>query len=209
MKKLMALSLVLAVFVLCAPSFGYILIYKVSGKIKGVDWNYENPPAASVSIKGYLAFNIDIIDYVETITEAQIVIYGKDRGSYPVYYIDNLTDPNKTALWNDAGIITALDILDSDGDFNYEFTMTGKVKDIDVGFGWDDTRPAAKSLKGVLTSWWGRILDPSQNLFGSGTASMSLDSKKTKNANYYAYDVNYVITSFIGTLEAKGYNEIY
>ncbi|MGD0553161.1 MAG: hypothetical protein ABSB25_11010 [Sedimentisphaerales bacterium] len=203
MRKLLGLTVVLAVLGVCAPSYGYILVYKVTGAMKAVDWNSEK--IVSVSVKGCLA--MDINDS-EEVNDAQMVLDGKNANGALVYYKDLLSDPNGNggARWDTTGGVVGLAVWDYNSPFDYEFLMTGNVKATDVGLGASIKKSAASSLKGTLDSYWAQLLDDNQDLFGSGTATMTLDTKQTKAANAGAKTVDDIITTFIAGL--KGYSEI-
>ena len=198
MRKLLGLTVVLAALCVCAPSYGYILVYKVTGGMKAVEWN--SGKIISVSVKGYAA--IDINDSNEAIDDKQIVLYGKDASGSLNYYEDSLA---KVSLFQVASVVE-LDVWDYNSPFFYEFVMTGNVKLTDIGA--SSKELAASSLSGSLITWWAQLLDSSQELFGSGAATMTLDTTQTKAANQGSLSVDAVISAFIAGLEAKGYQPI-
>ena len=210
MKKLLALLVMVVVLGVCAPSYGYILVYKVTGKVKAFEWN--EPSYGNVAVKGFLVIDIQDTgdDEDNDANNARLVLYGKDADGDLVYFNDALGDGGNIE-WFTTGEFVGLEVWDSVSPFEYEFTMTGKVKLADVGFGVEDKRLVSSSLKGTLGSWWGMLLDETQELFGSGSASMTLDTAKTKAANQGALNVDAVTTDIIegdGGLEEKGYNEL-
>jgi hypothetical protein len=202
MKKLLTLTIVLLVLALSAPSYGYVLVYKVTGKMKAVEWNAST--LGNVPVKGYLAVNINDSDDANY---AQLILYGKDTSDNLVFFLDTLSS-GENINWDVTEEVIGVDVWDYDDPFEYEFMMTGKVKLVDVGFGTSNKKTAASSLKGSLVSWWGQLLDDSQELFGSGTATMTLDTKQTKDANIGLSSVDDVITALINGLEDKGYSAI-
>ena len=203
MRRLLALFVLSAVFGFCAPSYGYILAYKVTGKVKAVEWNVQK--IIIVSVKGYLALDIDSDSNV--LNDANMVLYGKDASGNLVYYREtrNLISSAAGADWSTTAGIVGFDIWDDCPPFNYHFMMTGTVKATDVGFGAGSKKLSASSLKGSLVSWWAALLDNDQLIFGSGAATMKLDIKQTKAANTGSIPVHTIISTFITSLQGKGY----
>jgi hypothetical protein len=203
MRKLVGLVVVLAAFGFCAPSYGYILVYKVTGGMKAVEWNVQKK-IINVSVKGYAA--IDINDSNGAVDDKQMVIYGKDASGNLKYYVDSFDkDHAKVALYQIASVVE-LDIWDYNSPFYYDFVMTGNVKATDIGTG--SKQLAASSLSGSLVTWWAQLLDSSQELFGSGAATMTLDTAQTKAANHGSLTVDDVVSMFVVGLDAKGYHPI-
>jgi len=203
MRKLLGLTVVLAVLGVCAPSYGYILVYKITGGMKAVEWNVQKK-IISISVKGYAA--IDINDSNEAVNDKQMVLYGKDASGNLKYYEDSLDEDRAGVDLYQIANVVELDIWDYNSPFYYEFVMTGNVKLTDVGA--SSKEFAASSLSGSLITWWAQLLDSSQELFGSGAATMTLDTTHTKAANQGSLSVDAVISTFIAGLEAKGYHPI-
>ena len=190
MRRLLGLVVLLVVLCVSVPSYatspGYILAYKVTGSMKAAEWYADK--IISVSVKGYIAVNIVANDTGDNeIVDAQMVLYGKDKSGHLVYYRDYLNDPNSgVELYTPgyAGDIVEVQVWDHTYDpMYYEFVMTGKIKAMDVGLGAGNKELAASSLTGSLITWWAQLLDNSQELFGSGSATATLDTKQTKAAN--------------------------
>ena len=205
MRKLLGLTVVLAALGVCAPSYGYILVYKVTGGMKAVEWNVQKK-IISVSVKGYAA--IDINDSNGAVNDKQMVLYGKDASGNLKYYEDSLDEDHAGVDLYQIANVVELDVWDYNSPFYYDFVMTGNVKLTDVGLGASSKKLAASSLSGSLVTWWAQLLDSSQELFGSGAATMTLDTKQTKAANQGSLSVDAVISRFIAGLEAKGYQSI-
>lgn len=205
MRKLLGLTVVLAALGVCAPSYGYILVYKVTGGMKAVEWNVQKK-IISVSVKGYAA--IDINDSNGAVNDKQMVLYGKDASGNLKYYEDSLDEDHAGVDLYQIANVVELDVWDYNSPFYYDFIMTGNVKLTDVGLGASSKKLAASSLSGSLVTWWAQLLDSSQELFGSGAATMTLDTKQTKAANQGSLSVDAVISRFIAGLEAKGYQSI-
>ena len=203
MKKLLEVFVVLAVLAVCAPSNGYILVYKLTSTVKAVDADVNS--LGNVKVKGYLALDID--DVEEIVADAQMVIYGVDGDANKIYYVENFQGV-ADAIWTEEGDYLTFNLTNHRDPFYYDIVLTGKIKEKDVGFGGDDMRSTSSSLKGVMTSTSGILFDLDQTLFGSGSASMTLDNNLTKAANDLAATVDQVITSTVegdGGLIEKGY----
>jgi hypothetical protein len=219
MRRLLGLAVMFVVLCMCVPSYatspGYILAYKVTGSMKAAEWYADK--IISVSVKGYIAVNIVANDTGDNeIVDAQIVLYGKNKSGNLVYYRDYLNDPNSgVELYTPgyAGDIVEVQVWDHTyNPMYYEFVMTGNVKAADIGLGAANKQLEASSLKGSLITWWAQLLDSSQELFGSGAATATLDTKQTKAANAAnattpgSVTVDDIITTFIAGL--KGYSSI-
>jgi hypothetical protein len=212
MKRLLGLGVLFVVLSMCVPSYGYMLVYNVTGGIKAAEWYGEK--LISVSVKGYLALDIDSDSNV--INDTNMVLYGKDASGNLVYYKEsrNLISSAFGMDWSTTGGIVGFDAWDDSPPFNYHFMMTGAVKATDVGLGANSKRPAASSLKGSLVSWWAQLLDGDQMLFGSGAATMKLDIKQTKAANAAnvstpgSVTVRTIISDCVDLLIDKHYNQL-
>ena len=201
MRKLLGLTVVLAALGVCAPSYGYILVYKVTGGMKAVEWNVQKK-IISVSVKGYAAIDID--DSNGAVNDKQMVLYGKDASGNLKYYEDSLDEDRAGVDLYQTANVVEVDIWDYNSPFYYDFVMTGNVKLTDVGA--SNKELAASSLSGSLITWWAQLLDDNQELFGSGAATMTLDTKQTKAANAGSKTADDIITTFIAGL--KGYIKI-
>ncbi|MGB7580838.1 MAG: hypothetical protein WBL85_00125 [Sedimentisphaerales bacterium] len=207
MRKLMRLTVVLAVLGVCAPSYGYILVYNVTGGMKALEWNTSK--IISISVKGCLVADINSNSNGDNeVNDAQMVLCGKDTGGNLVYYKDSLNKSDEGASLYTTGNVVGVDVWDHNSPFWYEFTMIGNIKATDVGLGANYKEWAASSLSGSLGSWWDQLLDSSQELFGTGAATMTLDTTHTKAANAGSLSVDSVISAFIDGLKAKGYHSI-
>jgi hypothetical protein len=209
MKRLLTIVVIFAVLAVCAPSNAYTLIYKMSSTIKTVETDAN--VMMNVKVEGYLAISID--DVEETADDARMVIYGKDSDANKMYYIETF-EGNPFVHWTKEGAYVTVDIRNHLDPFYYDFGFSGKIKERDVGFGSDANglRNAASSLKGSLFCNYGSLLDPNQTYFGSGSASMTLDIKKTQIANDVTPStldqIMIDITLGDGGLVAKGYHEL-
>jgi len=209
MKRVLTLLVVLAVLGMCAPSYGYILVYKLNSTVKVVDDTSET--AMSIPVKGYLA--VDLSDEDESLNDATMVFYGKDGSDNKIYFMQELNTDGFDMDWSLIGIsdYIGVDVWNSnESPFDYEIILTGVQNNKNVGFGNGtlDRRTAPNILKGTMVSWWGAIFDIDQELFGSGDAAMVFDFSLTKAANQSEATVDDVIDEIVGGLEDKGYEEL-
>jgi hypothetical protein len=209
MKRLLTIVVIFAVLAVCAPSNAYTLIYKLTSTIKTVETDAN--VTMNVKVSGYLA--MDINDGKKTVDDSRMVIYGKDADSNKMYYVEDF-EGNPRAKWTEEGAYVTVDIRNHLHPFYYDFGLTGRIKERDVGFGTDanDLRIAASSLKGSIFCNYGSLFDPNQTFFGSGSASMTLDTKKTKVANDVTPstldEIMTDITLGDGGLVEKGYHQL-
>jgi hypothetical protein len=203
MRKLLTLFVMLMVLGLCAPSYGYLLIYNVSSTFKGVD--SEANSVENVPIKGFLV--LDMNDPNETLTEAQMVLYGKDADKAKVYFVETFGG-DAGIDWTVEGDFVTVDLGDSSDPFDYEMMLTGKIVDKNVGLGADDKKGVVNSLKGAIVAWGGMIFDGGQDLFGAGTTSMTFYPGPTKSYNVDDATIDEVVEDIQSFLEDKGYDGI-
>jgi hypothetical protein len=203
MKKLTVLIAAMVVLSVCAPSFGYILVYKLSTTVKAVDTLID--VSEVIKIKGYL-----IIDYNETdleVVDADVVIYGKDQDDTPACIrMDNEVDmaiqfsPDANNFW--------VNFRQGGNRSGIEVILTGKTKLKDIGL--DVNKTIAGTLKGSLFVWDEFFIDPVRwtDLKGSGAVSAPLSSGLTKEANENSYSSNTIAASIIAELVADGYDDV-
>ncbi|MGB7582285.1 MAG: hypothetical protein WBL85_07570, partial [Sedimentisphaerales bacterium] len=78
MRKLLTMFVLLGVLGVCAPSYGFIVVYKVAISYKTLATDYDT--IAKGAIKGVLVMNIDDSSEPAVIDEAQFVLYGNVEG---------------------------------------------------------------------------------------------------------------------------------
>ena len=160
----------------CTSSYGYFLIYNLSGTIKGVD----DGAKVSIPFKGYLvmAFNDD----TDLFEDSNMIIYGKNPAKTKVYVQLNENGTNQF-LESDIWHPDIKDFYEFGGEspFGFMATMMGDIKSTDIGT--DVPRTIATRLKGVITSREGMLLDINQEISGIGTISASLYTVATKAVN--------------------------
>jgi hypothetical protein len=191
MKTLAILFVTLAV--LCVPSYGYILVYNMSGSYKTLDTAVES--LYSSSFKGYLVMNVN--DVNGAIEQSTAIMYGKNAGGGKVY----TTISDVVYVSGQYGQFMDIELYVENG---FDTVMIGKVKTMDIG---------GNLFTGVGTSLKGNMLfyedsylfDDSQYLTGSGTSSLSLNSSRTKAANTNGDAFDDIVSEYQTLLDNKGY----
>ncbi len=95
MKRLLGLVVLFVVLCVSVPSYGYYLIYNLSGSAKGIN----NGVPASIPWKGY--FVVEVIS--DNIVDANLIMYGKDSTKAKVYleFDKGATGVNKLTITAD------------------------------------------------------------------------------------------------------------
>ena len=204
MKRLLGLAVLFVVLSVCVPSYGYFLIYNVSGSAKGV--NNETP--ASIAWRGYLVLNIDDSD---NLMDANLIMYGKDGDKAKVYVVLNDSDSDgflDTSLWWQGNFMVLNFWSYGSNPFNFEGLILGKEALKDIGFGILDKRWVASSLKGTMMVWDGMLLDSDDEIAGTGKVSATLYNIATKVVNEDNWTQKEIMDELILIVtEDKGYVE--
>jgi len=195
MKKLAVLFVMLAV--LCVPSYGYILVYNMSGSYKALDTAAERVHPSS--FKGYLV--MDVNDANGAIEQSTAIFYGRNAGGGKVY----ITVSDVVYDCGQYGQYMTIELL-LDG-YNLDAVMIGKVKTMDVGGSL--FTGVGTNLKGnllfIYENDYGYLLDATQYLSGSGTSSLSLNTSRTREANTYGDAFEDIVSEYQTLLVNKGY----
>ncbi len=204
MRRLLVLLAVLGVLGVCAPSYGYILVYKLSTTVKAVDTSVD--AAEVIKLKGYL-----VVDYNETLDEvndAEVVMYGKDQDdTLACFWLD---DDEDLAIDYEIDNINAWVGFRQGGNRSgIEVLLTGAMKVKDIGLD-DEDKSIPGTLKGTLIVWDEIFLDPTRwyLLKGSGNVSAPLHSGMTKEANEQGLSSNTIAAALIDELVAAGYVDV-
>ncbi|MGA2679255.1 MAG: hypothetical protein ABSF37_08140 [Sedimentisphaerales bacterium] len=220
MKKLSAILIVLVVFLMCSPSFGYTLIYNVSVPVKGAD--ATSGLKISAPMRAILILSIDTL--ITSIDDANLIIYGNDtnvpkKQKVYVEYDFTTMDEFHYAILRTLGGYYFVDISAYTDIVSLEGFMMGKWKTQDVGPLLGGRQDVAGSLKGGFAIRDGFLLGPvdlMQDISGTADISASLWTSMTKWANGHNTDgaggvgelktQDQVVTWAIGYLTAKGYH---
>jgi hypothetical protein len=206
------LVVVFVVLSVSVPSYGYFLIYNVSGSAKGAN----DGSKASISWKAYLL--MDINDGNGILQDANMVMYGKDSTKTKVYIQFNVngTAPLlRTYLPDQGSDFMAFNFYDYNDPFDFEGLIIGKVKSKKIGL--DVNKNVASSMKGMLMIWDGQLFDADDYITATGNVSATLNNSFTKAVNdtdpVWTKDeivatgkvVNGKLRGMIPDLEAKDY----
>jgi hypothetical protein len=191
MKRLMGLVVLFVVLSMCVPSYGYFLIYNLSGSAKGVNDGVK----ASIPWKGY--FVVKIIG--DNVVDANLIMFGKDSAKAKVYveFDKDATGVTKLTVTPDIlgslpDIFLTLDIVCNTADFDFEGLTIGKAAIVDIGTG---TQGVTKSAKGVFIVREGRLLNSADDITGTGTISSSLWLPATKYVNQNSWTQEQIINT--------------
>jgi hypothetical protein len=210
MKTMAKMTVLLIVLGLCLPSYGEILVYKITSKgnefkQREAGWDARNQPETS-----YIVLNVNYDDY--TITQAEVMNYWKDRdgkwfdrGSVELELV-RVTYGNKVQ-W----VIMAkeTDLNEAQELVGAGFVMlVGAARNRNIGT--ENAREVASSLSGY--SLWDRIEEDGWRRIEMPKDSVTLHASWTSWAN--ADDENKGHQDFTATtgmianyLIAKGYTE--
>jgi hypothetical protein len=212
MKRLLGLAVLFAVLSVCVPSsYGdqvtyHYLIYNVSTTVKGADANTD--AKATIPLKGYLV--LYFVDGCDTPWDANLILYGNDTNSpkkQKVYVQLNRTSDGllSASAWH-VGDLMFIDFW-GDSPFDFEIMLQGKMSLKDIGFGKDDKRLVASSIKGVTMVEYGFMLGPNgeQGVSGTANASATLYTVATNAVNAGGWSREAVVAELIDILTTKGY----
>ncbi|MGA2323059.1 MAG: hypothetical protein ABSG22_04350 [Sedimentisphaerales bacterium] len=204
MRRLLAGLVVLAVFALCAPSYGainsghYVLVYKSNITAAKTVFDANNPVnLLSGSFLGYLA--VDVCDTTDAnkgrVFDSDAVIYNQKNKIYKLI-------PNAVSISpHDPCYVEMFTFTDS----NFGFDVVGKGKATKIyepkRHGRDPntlvTKYVPTSMKGG--GWFDELTLNDSNILLSGTAtvSLTLDPKLTASANSDGNNVGEVINAIV------------
>jgi hypothetical protein len=176
MKMLSALFVALVILGICTSSYGYFLVYNLSGTIRGVD----DANAVTIPFGGYLVMNFN--DGTNSLVDANMIIYGRDPNGHKVYVRLNSHDSNE---FLDAHILPRdvrnFYVLNGESPFGFRSVIMGNVNRTTIGP--SNRRYIAPALKGVIREEEGIFLDLEHDLAGVGSISASLYTTETKMFN--------------------------
>jgi hypothetical protein len=206
MRRLFWLAVVFVVLSVCVPSYGYFLIYNMSGSVAGVN----NETKASISVKGYLVANLD--DTNDVPVDANLILYGQDSSKHKVYVVLNYSDANEyleaDAWWQ--GDYAVFAFWSSEYfPFDIEGLMVGLAKEKNIGLA--DMKYVASSMKGSMMVWGNMLFDADDDIAGTGNISASLNVPETTYVNQNSWTQDRIMEGsgahkgLIQQLTSKGY----
>jgi hypothetical protein len=164
---------------ICTPSYGYFLVYKLEGELKGTEGAVDIEKKTT-HFKGYLAMNLD--DDTNSLIDANMIIYGKDPNHHKGYVLLNTTDSNgfldASILYRDERNFYE---LNGNTPFDFRIFIVGNVHNTDIGL--PHGKRIAPSLRGAITNEEGMLLAVGQELAGTGDISALLYGVSTRSTN--------------------------
>jgi len=164
---------------ICTSSYGYFLIYNLSGTIKGTDGTVDIT-RVTIPFRGFLVMNFD--NDTNSLVDANMIIYGRDPNSHRVYVQLNAHDSNE---FLDAFILTQnvrnFYGLNGNSPFGFGSLIMGNVHRTNVGSG--IRKDIATALSGPITEEEGIFLGLDQDITGLGNMSATLYIIATRGVN--------------------------
>jgi hypothetical protein len=191
MKTVKMWIVIAAMLAICAPSFGYVLVYNTLSRVKAINSTTES--LVGVAVRGYLL--MDINDAGE-VNDSYWLVYGRDGEGTKVYTIDGL-DP----VMSTAGRYENIYMDTPNG---WSVIVVGKITSKNIGL--VDRELVAYTMSGNFIISGGVVLDASQFLTGSGAMVVTLNSTKTKTANLATDSIDDTLDNLIIAVEADGYS---
>jgi hypothetical protein len=176
-KKLSAVLVVLVMLGICTSSYGYFLIYNLTGAVRGVD---TNDTVVTIHFKGYLVMDFNDSN---SLIDANMIMYGRDSHRHKVYVQLNASDSNEFL----AVTISPRDKrtfyeLNGSSLFDFNLFMMGSVFRRNIGLA--QGKDIASELRGVITNQEGIFFTLDQEITGVGTdISASLFTLATRGVN--------------------------
>ncbi|MGD0573605.1 MAG: hypothetical protein ABSB11_11400 [Sedimentisphaerales bacterium] len=189
MRKLLAMFVLLGVLGVCAPSYGYILVYKVNISYKTLATDYDT--IAKGAIKGVLVMNVNDSNESAVIDAADFVLYGNVEGEKHYESLDITDYIELTGSGNNAAIT-----IGATGGIDYSANLFGKLKATNIGLSGTKSIPSALSGGILMNGTFFYTAD----LIGFSTVSATLDSKTTQTANRTGANVSDVVDNIISAL---------
>jgi hypothetical protein len=190
MRTLKVSMIVLVMLAVCAPSFGYVLVYNTISRVKAVD--NDTSSLANLSVRGYMI--MDFNDTTGDFNEAQWLTYGRDITATKIYTLPDDPDPTVEV----SGRYQSVSMLTGDW---WTITVVGKITSKYINA--TDKKPIAYTMTGGFTIN-GYVLY-GDLLTGSGSLIMTLNSTKTKAANDASETIDEAFLHITDTLDAADY----
>jgi hypothetical protein len=188
--KTLKIWMVIAVMLgVCAPSFGYVLIYNVISRVKAIsDIDFK----VGKAVRGYLILDINEAGEVN---EADWITYGKDDEGAKIY-----TSEAPEQNIEVTGRYETISIQTGDG---WSIIAMGKIASKSIGLA--DKQAVAYTMTGNFIVDGGFVLYGDQ-LTGSGSIVITLNSSRTKAANLATTCISDVVDNLTEELDLAGYN---
>jgi hypothetical protein len=192
MKTLKMWVVITVMLAVCAPSFGYILVYNAVNRVKAID--NDSSIIVGVSVKGYLI--MDINGTTGDVCDSYWLVYGKDSTATKVYTVD-WPNPQLTVYGRYQSVST-----DGTGGgwSGWMVTVIGKMMSKDIGLGSNKLVAYTMSVSFIVPD--GGTIYGDQTLTGSGSIVLALNATKTKAANQATAAIDDVLTDITDVLDA-------
>jgi hypothetical protein len=203
MKMLSVLFAALVILAASTSSYGYFLVYNLSGTTRGV----EDSNKVTIHFKGYLVMNFN--NDSNSLVDSNMIIYGRDPNGDKVYVQLNASDANE---FLDANILTReirnFYALDGNLPFGFRSLLMGSVHRTTIGPA--NRKNIATTLSGAIRQETGIFLVLEHNLTGLGWMSASLFGSKTRLSNDPATEATQdtIINDLKAILDGKSYVQL-
>ena len=212
MKRLLALFVLLAVLGMCAPSYGYILIYKA--QMYGKVLNFDDSAIEYGKVKAFLVLQVDIVedgpkevslvsDYCDV--TADLIFYDRYKG--PKFYAEIKPSINLTQAPQPEPTTEAISLSICE---QVQANLVGNLKATDIGLGKKVNVPRDLAGSMLMNGMYFDLSD----IIGAATVTATLETKLTKSAN--TLDVSSEEEAFGLTIDAiknslkdKGFNDLF
>jgi hypothetical protein len=208
MKKLVTMVAILGVLAFCLPSYGEILIYKVTTSGKAVD--NGSGEFESGTIQGYLVIDQDDDD--DSFNDEVFILYGKedDGDKVQMYFVDSGASEVISNEWyygfssNEPRIINLYIYSDYDSATILEGLIIGQFKGTNIGA--DAKWLVPKSYDGGGNSWYDTF--NGNDVYGTGNIALRLQEGWTQQANKNGDSLNEARDYIRDVLSALGYDDL-
>jgi hypothetical protein len=195
MKRLAVLFVMLAVLGVCSQSYGYVLVYNVSGMVKAVDTQANTMNRTMV--RGTLVVDIDEAQGMAT--EGTLVLYNRvTRGGQGVYTVSEAV--GITIYGNSVAAV-----MDT-GWMGGNIIMTGGRK-WNRNIGLSERKNIANVMDGSIHLNGNMLFDADEALVGAGIMTATLNLQQTRVANKNGDSVSAVVDDIISWLQGRGFTE--
>ncbi len=214
MKRFVSLFALLAVLAMCAPSYGYILIYKA--QIYGKAQMFDEDTYGAITygkVKAYIVLAVGegkptgisiespIPDFCDGILDGEVIFYDRYKG--PKFYAED--DPGMDLISGENSVGIAINRYGGP----YALFVVGTLKPTKIGF--EEKVFVAKDLAGSMLIDGG-FMDLF-GVFGAATVTATLETNLTKMANTVDVESEYeafqlTIDAIVNALEDKGFEPL-
>jgi len=193
MKRLAGICVMLAALAVCAPTYGYVLVYDVYGTLRAVD--AVTGAIDRTMVQGYLVTEVDEAENAVVGTEA--ILYGRDENGNRVYTESQTIN---TVIYDNSVVVV--------GDIGQGGSIVltgGRMGMWPRNIGLVNRVNAANMLDGDIRVIDGALFDLDQVLTGASGITAMLDLMQTRSANRAGDGLGDVVGDIISRLETRGF----